>query len=374
MVIKEKKYIIVFGNLLSYSKVISTLLNRYGIDAISIDSTKEPRVTPYFIAPFKLENTSVEYLVQHSSLVISLGPTALHELGRLTSIKEFLIKRKKIAVITQGSDITEFIDSPSMYGLLYRFLLRRSVFNLLCPYKATVSKFLNHSITNMFWSRLPHALPDFSRKSKHNKKKRLQFFHPSNLDWAHTDNKSGRNSTKGNDRFLRAFKKAIDHGIKVHCHILDRGPDRLLARKFIEENNLQLFFTWHNDMNRKELYALMRESDIIVDQFDVGGLGGIACEAMAQRKPVMIYMDKNCWPLVYREEPPVINCHTEDEIYQAILKWSDRKTLQELGENAEKWIRKYHDIHTADFSEFILRVCLAAGLEWPRKDLARPRN
>ena len=105
----------------------------------------------------------------------------------------------------------------------------------------------------------------------------------------------------------------------------------------------------------------------MVDQFDVGALGGIACEAMAQAKPVMIYIDKNYWPLVYDEEPPVINCHTEDEIYNAILEWADKKKLQDLSERAEKWVRKYHDVHTADFSEFILRVCLAAGLEWPRK-------
>jgi hypothetical protein len=92
---------------------------------------------------------------------------------------------------------------------------------------------------------------------------------------------------------------------------------------------------------------------------------------MSQGKPVMIYIDKNYWPLVYNEEPPVINCCTEDEIYKAILEWADRKKLQELGEKAEKWVRKYHDVHTADFSEFILRVCLAAGLEWPRKDLSK---
>ena len=50
--------------------------------------------------------------------------------------------------------------------------------------------------------------------------------------------------------------------------------------------------------------------------------------------------------------------------------YKDKKKLKDLGEKAEKWVRKYHDVHTADFSEFILRVCLAAGLEWPRKDLA----
>lgn len=367
------KYIAVSGNLLGYAHIVCKLLKLNGINSVAIDSTQNSAVKSFFPDNEIFSVSCPKRTIKHSSLVISLGPSIFYEFGLVNCFKHFILKRKLIAFITQGSDITEYINGNSLYAKFYKYFLKKSVFNLFSPYKHALYNLHKHHIYNVFFACHPHKLPICSQENIEDSPfKKLTLFHCSNLDWGETDNKQGRNSTKGNDRFLRAFHRAVTSGLtNIHCYILDRGPDKELVKKYITENNLEEYFTWHKSMKRDELHNFINKVDIVVDQFDVGGLGGIACEAMAQAKPVMIYIDENCWPLVYNEEPPVINCHTEDEIYNAILEWSDKKKLKNLGEKAEKWVRKYHDVHTADFSEFILRVCLAAGLEWPRKDLAK---
>ena len=60
------------------------------------------------------------------------------------------------------------------------------------------------------------------------------------------------------------------------------------------------------------------------------------------KKPVMIYVDENCSKILYSDPPPILNCHTEEEIFQQIMKCSDRVFLQTLGKQAMEWVYKYH--------------------------------
>ncbi len=287
-------------------------------------------------------------------------------------LRDFFFRNnfKKVINLTCGSDITELFIKNNLEGFKYRTHLKNSFYNYISPYPWAIKNLHKVFLRSFSFYRFNFFLLS-SKENKISTEKEIIFFHPSNLDWGINDSKLNRNSTKGNDRFLKAFIRTLGSGLQAKCILLDRGPDAKEAKKIINESAYASSFEFRSTLTPHELKNAIIMSDIIIDQFDVGGLGGIACEAMAQAKPVMIYIDKNCWPLVYDEEPPVINCQTEDEIYKAILEWADKKKLKDLGEKAEKWVRKYHDVHTADFSEFILRVCLAAGLEWPRKDLAK---
>jgi hypothetical protein len=309
-------------------------------------------------------------IISNSGSIISIGIKAY--------LKLFMFSNIKHLNIATGSDFSEFLVENTMISKLFRYHVKRSQANWVFPVPNVIRNLRINNLKNIFISRHPFFLSSnevgvvrVNPVSNLRQRNKVIFFHPSNLDWACQDNKKNRNSTKGNNRFLLQFMKATDVNSSIHCLILDRGPDRDIARRLISEHGKEKFFTWMKPMSSSELIKYFVECDVVVDQFDVGCPGMIAMESMSQGKPVMIYIDKNYWPLVYNEEPPVINCCTEDEIYKAILEWADRKKLQELGEKAEKWVRKYHDVHTADFSEFILRVCLAAGLEWPRKDLSK---
>ena len=304
--------------------------------------------------------------------VIFIGSSMLYELGIKRSIF-LLLRSSSLVALTLGSDITEFVRDKGIYPMLYRFFLRKVNFINIVPYPEGIRSLFKKNIYNIFLGRLPYFCKirqDNYVCAEENQQKTIVFSHCSNIDFGFIDSKAGRTSTKGNDKFIRGFIRAAKEGAPIRCNILDRGPDKDKLKELIASLECESHFVWHAEKTQDTLTDFLLNSDCIVDQFDVGGFGMIAMEAMAQAKPVMIHIDKNYWPLVYDEEPPVINCHTEDEIYNAILDWADKKKLKDLGEKAEKWVRKYHDVHTADFSEFILRVCLAAGLEWPRKDLA----
>ena len=374
--------VLVCGILCNNDIALAELLSRYSVPVKvirhishqAIDSSQLPGALRFFFYNnIKYVSCSWEFYINcyKAPLIISINGYFPSMLNRKMRFLSYFFRFPKVINLTCGSDITELVISNTIEGKRYKQHLKKSFFNYVSPYPNAIKNLLTIKLQNFMLYRFNFFLLGKRILNVEHNDTCVTFFHPSHLDWGVTDNTANRNSTKGNDRFLKAFLRALEKGVKAKCIILDRGPDREEAKKIINNSSFSKSFEWLNQLTPAELKQQMLKSDVIVDQFDVGGLGGIACEAMAQAKPVMMYIDKNCWPLVYDEEPPVINCYTEEEIYNAILEWADRKKLQELGERAEKWVRKYHDVHTADFSEFILRVCLAAGLEWPRKDLAK---
>ena len=159
---------------------------------------------------------------------------------------------------------------------------------------------------------------------------------------------------------LERFAHAVKDGLDACCVILDRGPDKDVAKELIHNLGVEGRFIWKPHLTRDKLLNEFRKADVVVDQFDVGGHGGIAMEAMSMGKPVMIYLQKNCMNLHYAEQPPVLNCHTEDEIYEQIMKSRDRIHLQNLGKKAKEWVYKYHYWETC-LDQFLLYYTLLTG-------------
>jgi glycosyltransferase involved in cell wall biosynthesis len=376
--------IVVCGVLCNNDIALAELLSRYGFSVKVLRQLAQKAISEDHL-PGKLKYFSFKnikyidgslrffYECSKANLVVSINgyyPAMMGFKAKLLSF--FCFKKVNVINLTCGSDITEFVVSNTVAGRNYRNHLIKSFFNYISPYPNAIKNLFVLGLSNFAFYRFNYyLLGEFFINDKREEKEYFTFFHPSNLDWGCRDSKLGRNSTKGNDRFIRAFIRALDAGINAKCILLDRGPDKEEAKNLIKKSVYSKFFEFKDQMTPAELRENILDADIIVDQFDVGGFGGIAFETMAQAKPLMIYVDKDCWPLVYDEEPPIINCHTEDEIYNAIVEWTDRSKLKKLGEKAEKWVRIYHDVQTADFSEFILRICLGAGLKWPRKDLAK---
>lgn len=168
----------------------------------------------------------------------------------------------------------------------------------------------------------------------------LIFFHPTHLDWSYEG--SDRSSMKGNDRFLRAFSRYIKDGNNASLIILDRGLDKVVTRELIQELQIEDKCEFLPEMDREGLIKYFNKADIVIDQFDVGSSGLTCLEAMSCGKPVMIYIDNKYMDIVYPDRPPVLNCSTEEEIYQQLLKVSNREYREQLGKQAREWIIKYH--------------------------------
>lgn len=297
-----------------------------------------------------------------SRLIVSFTGALIGALRFLWLLHHFL-RLPPVVNITTGSDIMELAVEKSLLGVMYRQYLKFADLNWCAPYPYAVKNIFALKVPNVVFMRYPYyLLPDNHNviSIKNDEKKPLHFFHASHLDWKVNDPGSHRKSTKGNDRFIKAFARAIKDGLDAYCVILDRGPDRAVAKELIRNLDVEDRFIWKPHLTRDELLNEFCNTDMVVDQFDGGGFGGIAIEAMSMGKPVMIYLQKNCLNLLYAEPPPVLNCHTEEEIYDQIMKCRDRAYLQNIGKNAKEWIYKYHHWETC-LDQFLFYYTLLTG-------------
>lgn len=94
----------------------------------------------------------------------------------------------------------------------------------------------------------------------------------------------------------------------------------------------------------RKLYA---EMDVFVDQLYAGWYGGLAVEAMALGKPVMVYIrhdDLDYIPKDMRRDLPIveISAHTIDEKLRDLL-IMPREQLHQLGRRSRAYVERWHD-------------------------------
>ncbi|GAA2636219.1 glycosyltransferase [Streptomyces axinellae] len=87
---------------------------------------------------------------------------------------------------------------------------------------------------------------------------------------------------------------------------------------------------------------LVKEADIVIDQFAIGTYGTFACEGMAAGKPVVAFLDER----VHKEVgavPPLVNA-TPDTLRTALESLlDDRAFAVRTGEESRAYVRTYHD-------------------------------
>lgn len=319
------------------------------------------------------DNFTVEYFdttedffkkIAAGRMVISICNGLYQALGGYWRFYDFLHLPPFMNMCT-GSDITELSIEDSPAGARYRHMMRRAAFSHIPAYPKALENMrklgdlpynffqLNYDLTPVDLE-VVKALPAEGET--------LRFFHFAHIDWAESDAGKGRASTKGTDRFLKGFIRAVtEGGLNAHCVILDRGSDKELAKQMIKEKSAQAYFTWKPAMQKNDFIAELDTCDVVVDQFDVGGLGAGAGEAMARAKPVMTYMDEECMKLAYRDDhAPILNCRTEEEIYDVLMRCGQRDGLKQLGLDAYEWIARHHGWNN-DMSELLGRLSALGG-------------
>lgn len=267
--------------------------------------------------------------------------------------------------IGTGSDIMERAVAGGLDGLLQRLGMRLAHMNMVLNYPVALRNVAKLRLANACILPFPY-IPAQVETEPANEAEPAKpgsgadtfvLLHPGHLDWGQTDNAPGRVSTKGNDRFIRALARFVRETHRpVRVIMLDRGSDRLVARRMVEDLGLAAYVDWRGHMSRTELYTTMAACHLVVDQFDVGGLGGIAWEAMALGKPVLMHLAMPNDLLSYDEATPILPAKSEDEILAALHQASDPLWLEAQCRRVKAWMTVHEP------GRFIPRYLLYASL------------
>lgn len=262
--------------------------------------------------------------------------------------------------ICTGSDITELAREDTAAGRRQRHALRLAFVNVVPNYPWAIANAAGLRLRNAVVLPFPFRPIDVAPVPPERvRREGLVLFHPSNLDWGATDQRPGRTSTKGNDRFLRALARFVGETDRpVRLIALDRGPDRELARELVAELGLSEIVEWRGTLSHRALYETIQDADVVVDQFDVGGMGGIAWESMALGTPVLTYLHPSSDGLSFDVPTPVLNAYTEDEILQKLRLLGDSDVLEDRRRRVLEWMATRRE---GQLDRYLLYMALATG-------------
>jgi len=367
----RKKYdVLLIGSLCAFDQVFGEYLARKGmkICIVRIRSTSQGYITvpENFLKVSSLNdiiyihsNKELVTLAKKSRAVVTFTGTFGMQLKWWWVFRR-LLDIPPVFNVSTGSDFMELLISKGRVAWFYRYFTKTCTLNITYPCPYSLKSVVKTGLKNVLITKFPsYFLPEKPAQKSCNTGT-LRYLHPSHLDFKVNDSGVNRTSAKGNDRFIRAFIKALNDGLDAECIILDRGPDRDVAREIINCSGYENRFIWKSHLSRAELMSEIMLADVIVDQFDVGILGNTAIEAMAMGKAVMIYLQKECMNMVYPEFPPVINACKEEEIYDQIMQFNSREKLCLLGEHAQRWIGDNHSWETCT-DLFIIYYTLFTG-------------
>lgn len=239
-----------------------------------------------------------------------------------------------------GSDLREIATSNTILGFLLRNAYKRSKIiyfnNIDHPYYfhqlGLEAEFLPNPLD------LDRIYP--KKTTKIFDKFGFTILHPTNLDWTYIG--SERSSTKGNDRLIRAFARFVEVNPNSLLIMLKSGVDYKATKALVTDLNISENIKFLDRMEKKDLIGMLNSVNLVADQFDVGAFGGVALEAMACAKPVLTYLKEKLARQCYETLPPIYNCSSEMEIFEALLRAAD-ENLSRIGEESRAWVENFHD-------------------------------
>jgi glycosyltransferase involved in cell wall biosynthesis len=317
-----------------------------GLDAAA--SSLFPRLMPDHVVFFDSKNDLLG-LVRRFDVVFTFTAALGMWLGRRMYLYPALQRLGWPPYIDMatGSDLTERALERTTAGRVQRFSMRHAFAQGVPPFPDAIRTVASMRLRNVCMLPLASVAtgdqPDVASEQPAWRFRRsadeFVIFNPSRFDWGEAD-PGPRASTKGNDRFIRALARFVSESTRpVHVIMLDRGVDGANARALVGALGLDRVVTWGASLDREGLFAAMREADLVVDQFDVGAFGLTALEAFQVGRPVLTYVDETCERLVYDENSPVLNAHTEDEIVARLHEAARSDELDRRTELARTWAR-----------------------------------
>lgn len=164
-------------------------------------------------------------------------------------------------------------------------------------------------------------------------------FYPTRHDWIEGDGFAD----KANDRLLRAFAALRENGCNVALICCRWGHNVAQSTELLSELGCEQFVLWFEPIGGVRYERMTKACDVIADQFLLGAFGGITFRGLAAGRPVCTHLNEEEIAAAYGSVPPVLNCQTEEQIFQALIKlFDDPAYRNNIGDMSAEWIRKYH--------------------------------
>lgn len=369
----------VIGSLCSLDLIMTEGLKRHGVIATAIRAVSERRATEAELELFPtLTVADVHFYESSRSLLAWIRPldfvfsygAALGFALRQVIFAYPLLERlgwPPYMHIGTGSDMYERAVARTLPGLIQRTTMRHAFVAMVQHYPESIKAAARLRMRNacilpplqLASVSEPSSVPSRCRREPGEK---LMILHASNLDWGETDSGLTRKSRKRNDLFLEALARFVETASgPIHVLMLDRGPDRDVARRLISSLGIDHIVEWCPPQTRSELQQLMRSVDVVVDQFEVGALGMIAWEAMTAGRPVLTYTQSTAQKLIYDENPPVLAARSVDEIVERLRQAVDPSYLSDLGARARAWTAvRNNDLYVP---RYLVWAVVATGIQ-----------
>ena len=167
----------------------------------------------------------------------------------------------------------------------------------------------------------------------------LLFFFPTRQDWV----EGTGFADKANDVFFKALAKLRAAGYRVAVVCCNWGANVEQSRELISLLGLDAHVEWMPPLPIIPFERMCMAADIVVDQFKLGAFGGVVFKAMAVGAPILTYLNQDLLKAQYPVLPPVLNCHTVEDIFEQVLGMiRDPALLKIMGERSRQWISAHH--------------------------------
>jgi glycosyltransferase involved in cell wall biosynthesis len=149
---------------------------------------------------------------------------------------------------------------------------------------------------------------------------------------------------KGSDIMLRAFAELVRQGPAESVLVLTEwGLELDRSRALIDELGIGGRIRWVKPLPKLQLIEAYRSADIVLDQFLIGTFGGIAPEAMACGRPVIMAYDAEVNAWAFPTPPPIVPARTVEELSRQLVRLGrepDERTR--IGRAGRDWVERHH--------------------------------
>jgi glycosyltransferase involved in cell wall biosynthesis len=149
---------------------------------------------------------------------------------------------------------------------------------------------------------------------------------------------------KGSDVMLRAFAELVRQGPAESVLVLTEwGLELERSRALIGELGIGERIRWVKPLPKLQLIEAYRGADIVLDQFLIGTFGGIAPEAMACGRPVIMAYDAEVNHWAFPTLPPIVPARTVEELSHELARLvGDSEERARIGRSGREWVERHH--------------------------------